>query len=204
MPERQRRCEIEGCTRPHLARGLCGAHWARRKRHGDPLGQAPARQDLWSAAEAAQVLDLLRGPDGTACPDRGVERGALAALAHTLGRSRGAVATRLRNIRAMLRALRAARRAARPAPNGGDGFGQANFEAMRAEAKTLRPAGTPATTGVASTNAEMPAPFVDPNLDRPERPCARCRREFQPTVRRRMLCATCFADEDRNLNRKAA
>ena len=33
---------------------------------------------------------------------------------------------------------------------------------------------------------------LDAPLDRPERPCAWCRDPFQPTIRRRMLCAPCF------------
>ena len=41
-------------------------------------------------------------------------------------------------------------------------------------------------------------PFGDYVLDdKPERPCARCRRPFQPTARRRMLCAGCFRNADR-------
>jgi hypothetical protein len=31
-------CSIEGCEKPVQARGWCSAHWARWKRHGDPLG----------------------------------------------------------------------------------------------------------------------------------------------------------------------
>ena len=31
-----------------------------------------------------------------------------------------------------------------------------------------------------------------PDAARPERPCALCGRSFQPTARRRMLCAGCF------------
>ena len=38
----------------------------------------------------------------------------------------------------------------------------------------------------------LPSPKSDPRLDRPKRPCACCRRRFQPTVKRRMLCASCF------------
>jgi hypothetical protein len=30
-------CSIEGCNRPHSARGLCKAHWKRWKKYGDPL-----------------------------------------------------------------------------------------------------------------------------------------------------------------------
>lgn len=32
----------------------------------------------------------------------------------------------------------------------------------------------------------------DKKIDRPKRPCACCGNRFQPTVRRRMLCARCF------------
>ena len=31
-----------------------------------------------------------------------------------------------------------------------------------------------------------------PDKSRPKRPCARCDAKFQPTVRRRLLCARCF------------
>ena len=34
---------------------------------------------------------------------------------------------------------------------------------------------------------------VDKPLDRPARPCSRCSKPFQPTLRRRMLCAHCAA-----------
>ena len=39
----------------------------------------------------------------------------------------------------------------------------------------------------------LPSPKTDPRLDKPKRPCARCGRRFQPTVKRRMLCAGCFS-----------
>lgn len=38
--------------------------------------------------------------------------------------------------------------------------------------------------------------FDRKDLSRPERPCARCGNRFQPTVRRRMLCAHCYGDDD--------
>jgi hypothetical protein len=46
MTERPARlCEVDGCGRPHLARGYCSKHWRRWQRHGDPLvmliGQDP-------------------------------------------------------------------------------------------------------------------------------------------------------------------
>lgn len=34
-------CSIAGCDQPHLARGWCGTHYARWKRHGDPLTTMP-------------------------------------------------------------------------------------------------------------------------------------------------------------------
>lgn len=37
-------CSIEGCTKPVLARGWCGAHWARWKRNGTP-GTTLVRSD---------------------------------------------------------------------------------------------------------------------------------------------------------------
>ena len=33
-------------------------------------------------------------------------------------------------------------------------------------------------------------------IDKPERPCSRCGKQFKPTVRRRMLCASCFGNAD--------
>lgn len=34
MPEA---CYVDGCKRPRRARGLCQTHWARWRKHGDPL-----------------------------------------------------------------------------------------------------------------------------------------------------------------------
>lgn len=33
----KRLCDIEGCLAPHAGKGLCARHYARLKRHGDPL-----------------------------------------------------------------------------------------------------------------------------------------------------------------------
>lgn len=33
-----RKCSIDGCEKPFLARGWCSAHWTRWQRTGDPLG----------------------------------------------------------------------------------------------------------------------------------------------------------------------
>ena len=37
-------------------------------------------------------------------------------------------------------------------------------------------------------------PLDAPDLSRPRRPCARCRKIIQPTTRRRLLCTACFRD----------
>lgn len=36
-------CSVEGCERPHVGHGLCGAHLERRRRWGDPLGTPPPK-----------------------------------------------------------------------------------------------------------------------------------------------------------------
>lgn len=40
----QRTCSIEGCERPHQARGWCPMHYARWKTHGDPMVAAPPKR----------------------------------------------------------------------------------------------------------------------------------------------------------------
>ena len=40
-------------------------------------------------------------------------------------------------------------------------------------------------------------PLDAPDLARPPRPCSCCKREFQPSVRRRMLCAACYRNAPR-------
>ena len=44
-----RTCEIAGCTRSHKARGLCGAHYLRWRKYGDPLAGGPARRGASSS-----------------------------------------------------------------------------------------------------------------------------------------------------------
>jgi hypothetical protein len=34
-------CTVEGCDRPHCAKGLCGTHYARWRNHGDPTVKTP-------------------------------------------------------------------------------------------------------------------------------------------------------------------
>lgn len=38
-----RTCSVAGCERDHYARGLCGMHYKRVLRHGDPMPEVPAR-----------------------------------------------------------------------------------------------------------------------------------------------------------------
>ncbi len=37
LVDMSRTCEIDGCDKPHEARGWCKMHWQRWNRHGDPL-----------------------------------------------------------------------------------------------------------------------------------------------------------------------
>ena len=36
-------CSIDGCDKPHIARGFCGCHYRRWKKYGRPNGSAPPR-----------------------------------------------------------------------------------------------------------------------------------------------------------------
>lgn len=59
----KRTCTIEGCDRPHMARGWCGAHWKRWKNHGDPLHGAPTIRH-WRSPELLRFWEKVdkRGP----------------------------------------------------------------------------------------------------------------------------------------------
>lgn len=50
MPD-VRQCSVPGCSKTHLARGLCSAHYYRWKRTGDPLGGRvpPGSLQAWLA-----------------------------------------------------------------------------------------------------------------------------------------------------------
>lgn len=39
----ERTCTIDGCSKPHEARGLCPMHYRRLRRYGDPFLTAPAK-----------------------------------------------------------------------------------------------------------------------------------------------------------------
>ena len=74
-------------------------------------------------------------------------------------------------------------------------------------------AGTRPTQLRAIDESPAPVPHHDPPLQGPARPCACCGNPFQPTLRRRCLCARCFASdgdpyagqrEDKRMRRAAA
>ena len=45
-------CSVDGCERPPAGRGLCGMHWQRWKKHGDPNYQRPARDErFWARVD---------------------------------------------------------------------------------------------------------------------------------------------------------
>ena len=95
-----RSCALPGCDAPARTRGLCGKHYQRLHRHGDPLTNKRGR--LWTPAEDARLLDacgLGRSPYG------GIKE-----LAPLLERTEPAVKRRLYALRK--------RQAARIAPAG--------------------------------------------------------------------------------------
>jgi len=54
---------MDGCGRRHLARGLCGTHYARLRKHGDPAANL-APKDLTVAERLEAKTDRSAGPDG--------------------------------------------------------------------------------------------------------------------------------------------
>ena len=62
-------CGIDGCTRVHLARGLCGTHYRRWWKHGDPFvvlhggGTPPGVNDPSLYADRFWSKVLIKGPD---------------------------------------------------------------------------------------------------------------------------------------------
>lgn len=53
-------CNIEDCEKPRKARGWCGAHWQRWRKHGDPLGSAPLPEKKSCSIEDCEKPTLAR------------------------------------------------------------------------------------------------------------------------------------------------
>ena len=73
-----RRCEVEGCAAPHMARGWCTRHHTHWLRHGDP--EAELQRRLFTPREDEHLLALPTGPTGR------VKNGGIAELAIMFGR----------------------------------------------------------------------------------------------------------------------
>jgi hypothetical protein len=60
-------CAVDGCEQPHEAKGFCGKHYMRFKRHGDPLaakfdgGAGPAAERFWRKVDKTSSCWLWTG-----------------------------------------------------------------------------------------------------------------------------------------------
>ena len=177
-------CIIPGCYGRRIGQGLCPTHYQRKTRHGDPM--ACFRSPNWTAAEDGLLLDLICDCQGQPDPDRRAPDGSIPVLAAALGRTEGALTTRLKKLK------RALRRQSAAAAAGQWVLTPAQVAIMRAEAATMRPAGMQ-RGGPSVVEALRDHETGDRPIGRPERPCARCGNKFQPTQRRRLLCLGCFS-----------
>ena len=71
----KRTCSIDGCESAHYGRGFCAKHWARWKRHGDPLAvgtfvtKMTVEEALWDRVDVGHPLGCWeftgpRSPEG--------------------------------------------------------------------------------------------------------------------------------------------
>lgn len=62
MAKKYRKCELEECSLPHLAKGLCLTHYNSMRKHGDPrikVGRAGAANGRWAGGKSAHPLYLI-------------------------------------------------------------------------------------------------------------------------------------------------
>lgn len=58
-------CKVQGCDRPHTARGWCARHYARWRKYGDPEAGGPERENNVRGAPEARFWAYTRAiPDG--------------------------------------------------------------------------------------------------------------------------------------------
>ncbi len=86
-----RRCELDGCDNPYLARGMCNKHYLRWKTRG---GKTRPRPALWSPEEDRLLLAAGLTPH----TERWSGESRLRDVARELGRTETACCTRLNRL----------------------------------------------------------------------------------------------------------
>ena len=66
-----RRCSVENCNKPAHARGWCGLHYQRWKRHGNPLALETAESIRGNPVATFWLHVTKAGPVPQACPELG-------------------------------------------------------------------------------------------------------------------------------------
>lgn len=66
-----RTCEIDGCSKPHVARGYCGNHYARFRRWGTPTGTPadfakPTEEVFWQKVDRSGACWIWKGAGNSA------------------------------------------------------------------------------------------------------------------------------------------
>lgn len=55
------KCAVDGCNDAGIAQGLCGAHYAKQRAHGDPLFQRPAYVEKPCSEDGCETRAVARG-----------------------------------------------------------------------------------------------------------------------------------------------